>query len=80
MDKDDLAMMRDSNRWPLWPRLPVKRPKGDGQMPELGVMLHDRGKAAPRIYLASVYEDLSKVAVKEYASLEAVVADGWQVD
>lgn len=76
-----LAMMRDPMRWSQVV-LPVKR--GDYMHTDdgLGVLI---GDGRPIVYLVNMYAlalgDALKNAPKlEYASFEALQADGWKVD
>jgi hypothetical protein len=81
-ERDDLAMMRDPDRWPVWPQLPIKRNK-DGAPLELGRLLNTSLKddtVAPIVRLGTIFEPWSNAETIEYPDLEAVVADGWIVD
>lgn len=88
-----LYMMRNPIRWPMWPLLPVKRRKGNGELPDLGLMhTHDNGNPAqpevveaPLHALALMSDEARKRAWDEapkhtYDSLEDLVDDGWVVD
>lgn len=86
-----LEMMRDANRWPVWPLLPVqhvsrKEPDGCG-MNLLGFMCEAgmTGQAAPKVYVGSMYfrtegKRLEELPVEDYPNLEAVIAAGWRVN
>lgn len=85
----DLEMMRHPEEWPhLF--LPVKsREHNDPKIPGfplLGLMFEDSstGQAEPRVYIGDMYElgtkPITQMESKTYASLEAVVGDGWVVD
>lgn len=85
-----LDMMRDANRWPCWPLLPMQhatRREPDGCMNLLGFMCEDgfTGKAAPRVYVGSIYfrtegRRLEDLPVEDYPDLQAVVNAGWKVN
>lgn len=77
---DDLAFMRDENKWPNWPMLPVKRYTDRGGAPECGIVLS--GKTTVYIaYMWGLKEDTFDTCKKyEYGSLDAILADGWVVD
>lgn len=86
--REDLAFMKEPTRWPAWPFLPMKKPNKEQGWPDNGVLL-DSGelgkgtKVEPIIYRFNIFGDVpfdrSKIT-KKYDSLEAVQADGWQVD
>jgi len=73
----DVAMIEDGDRWPLWPRLPLKRGPNNN---ELGVLMH----AEPSGYLCfhiNMFQDITKdTPATRYATADAVVRDGWKVD
>ncbi len=83
-----LMMLRDQDRWGMWPYLPLKRP-GIG-MPECVLVwaytTDPEEKHPIPIYKAYLYqlpktkEEFLATKLKEYASFEALVADGWVVD
>ena len=85
-----VAMMRDANRWPCWPLLPLQhatRREPDGCMHLLGFMCESgmSGAAAPRVYVGSIYfrtegKRLQDLPVEDYPDLDAVVRAGWRVN
>jgi hypothetical protein len=90
-EQDHLAMMRNANRWPVWPLLPLQhrsRKSADGSpFRETGFMFEDgnTGKAKPVVYIGVMYFHLmglklEDLPVEQYDSLEAVVAAGWEVN
>lgn len=73
--------MKDSDSWPRWPVLPVKRSGGHG-MPDLGIMVAGKG---PIVYHIGLYELQpgqlwDSISRECYESVEALVAAGWRVD
>ena len=86
-----LQMMQDASRWPVWPLLPLRhrsRRAQDGSgFHEMGFLIEDgcTGKAAPKVYIGLIFFQsmglkLSDLPVEEYPTLEALVADGWEVN
>ena len=71
----------DSETWPCWPLLPIRRGE------ELGLFVADRG---PTVYVANIVDvekgsgdldtDLATFPKHEYESFDAALADGWVVD
>lgn len=81
IDQRDLRMIMDEDNWPRWPILPMKRDRQPGRDKELGVVL---AGSTSKIYLVNMFE-AKKIAggtaeVKEYASSEELLLDGWVVD
>lgn len=83
---EDLEFMRKPTKWPRWPLLPLKRPRGSGQMPECGFMVAEKG-ILTTVFRGYIWDNESvKLAIrsgkdsKTYDSYEAIVADGWRVD
>lgn len=89
---EDLKFLKDQN-WPHWPVCCLKRPKKSVGMPEAGSVFYmtiERNK--PTVYLTSIWAitkhmtqeaqfgHLDAVGNIEYDSIEAMLADGWQVD
>lgn len=76
---DHVDMMQNSDRWPHWPILPVKRTMQVSH--QLGVMVAGQG---PVVYGLSMFdvtrEKLDTCAREEFESFEALHAAGWVVD
>lgn len=82
-------MINDQARWPLWPFLPVKKPKDHG-WPDLGCVISNGINVGvlPVIFNFSVdniptihnKEELRKYILAEYTTVDEMVADGWVVD
>lgn len=78
----DLEMMKSPDRWPMWPKLPIKKPgswddKSHGYL--INTSLKD-DKVEPKVYLATIFEVHNSDKFQEYANLEALLDDGWTVD
>lgn len=69
--RDDLGMMKRADLWPLWPYLPVKKPKW-----QTGVLIEDRNtkEALPTVFTRD------GTIIVQFETLEELVADGWVVD
>lgn len=80
--RNDAAMMANEDSWPMH-ILPIKRPSSvPGKFPEFGTILPGK----PTVYLGG-FEDVAVMSQeerdkvkKDYASYDAIVADGWLVD
>lgn len=90
-EADQLEMMKHADRWPAWPLLPLRhrtRQAADGSGgKEMGFVFEDgnTGKAKPRVYIGLIYFHsmglkLEDLPFEDYATLEAVVTAGWEVD
>ena len=75
------AMMDSPNYWQRWPLLPIKRDRHRWPDSEVGVLLDRR---PIKVYLCNMWaipEDTREGTPSiEYASIDAVLADGWIVD
>ena len=76
----DVDFMQLQDRWPMWPRLPLKRYHDHGL--ELGTIYGTlEGPLVPRVYLANIYEAIDDQTPSIiYDRFEAIAADGWRVD
>jgi hypothetical protein len=82
-------MMRHPERWPSMV-LPLKhrsRQEANFPMGLLGFMLEDQDKrqAAPKVYVGSIFyhyegKRFEDLPIEQYATLDAVVAAGWEVN
>lgn len=79
-ETDDLKMMADDTRWPLWPRLPIKRTvDGKQQFAVLAFGVTRDGQRV--IYHANAFDKWKPETPHTiYDSHEAILADGWRVD
>lgn len=82
-------MLRETARWPWYPLLPVKNHKeeyreADG-FPKVG-LLADGHLDPPVVFLVNMLAvadgeaALKDAPVKKYASVDAMIEDGWMVD
>lgn len=79
----DIEMMTHPGRWPIWPRLPLKRSGDWGSDDDLmGCLVEERlgEPIRPTVYLGVVFGELDPERKKEYASFEELLDDGWMVD
>ena len=88
----DKAMITDQDRWPMWPRLPLKKYPVDFAHPEnrlgfmVGTMDPEMDAAPPfTVYVGLLYQPLEEFMdrpdkVKTYTSIDALLDDGWVVD
>jgi hypothetical protein len=83
---NDVEFMKNPELWPIWPRLPLKKRRGNLGF-ELAIMIEGTvsgrgiGTVKPIVYFATMYEVLdSDTPRKQYDSFEAIVEDGWVVD
>lgn len=78
----DLDMVKDPDRWPQWPILPLKR--GD-QNEEIGFLV---ASGIPTVYLKNIWalkpgpmrDQLEGVSNLGYSTFEELISDGWRVD
>ncbi len=88
--RDHKAKILDPDSWTRWPILPMKR-KIKGL--ECGVMFHSEaheyaiaGKGKFIVYIANLFmlpkdaEGWAQLVKHEYDTIEALLADGWEVD
>lgn len=80
---EDVAFMKDSDNWPAWPFLPLKKYKSNDSV--CGVLwVADNKKAI--IHLGNMFnlpktkEEFKKLPTITYNSFEELVNDGWCVD
>ena len=73
------------NEWPLWPWLPMKR-YSRNTIADSGLLHADDYDSTPcKLYIMNVFMVRSRfptkdMEVREYPSLDALLADGWEVD
>ena len=77
----DKEFIEDPNLWPYWPLLPMKRHNGvDFQC---GLVLQNRPTVVllgVNIYASDRAELLERAPRQSYASIDDMLADGWQID
>lgn len=84
MSPDTLTMLRSPHLWPRWPVLPVVR----GDVDAGCVVADDVGQTLPVVFEVNLFTlkpgglwpQLKDHKWHTYATLEAMVADGWRVD
>lgn len=77
--EQELAMIRDPNRWPCWPQLPLKhRRKKEKDIPNMALLgvLIDGTTTVIEGCMFQISDDSPK---HEYASVEAILRD-WEID
>ena len=80
----DLHMMQRSEKWPVWPFLPlVNRHTKFGQEGHIGFLVEVdlMGKIEPKVYIGNFLTDktLKDIPTKIYETFEDLVRD-WKVD
>jgi hypothetical protein len=74
----DLEMMRSDKNWPMWPILPLKKWNREKHSFDCGYLEFLAGSVVFKANLHTAREiETEKL---KYASLEAIIADGWTVD
>lgn len=91
-ERRSIEFLKQPLDWPCWPACPVRRKKGDHSLPDTGVVFDDqtfaikelRDAIKPTVYRVCIFSmtaaDLDSCEKHEYESVEALVADGWEVD
>ncbi len=83
-EHDHLAMVKDQDRWPCWPYLPVKRRDKNMESKNLGILwIGTGGLIVHHTYLFGMpktIEEFKAMPKTEYQTHEAMLADGWEVD
>lgn len=77
-----IALIGSEDDWPLWPVLPMKRPKEDGGMPDTAVMYtgeHNTLYLDVNVFALAV-GDLPNSRKQTFDSLDALLDAGWVVD
>lgn len=87
---NDVAALKNTGAWPMWPIMPVKHPKRDGRgWPTLGAIVASdvEGGGKIRVFdvdLLSVPKTMKELAAKElhdsFDTVEAMVEAGWVGD
>lgn len=76
-------MLKNPNKWPRWPVLPLIRRVPSEDSTGFEGMLFDNPKVKFTVYHANIFEDLGRLesCPKEvYDNFEAILAAGWRVD
>jgi len=80
VDQRDMDMIHSPNLWPCWPFLPVKRYVDRKCI--VGIVTHDDVRTVHDLNLARGWtsEEFDVALATPYASVEAMLEDGWMVD
>lgn len=73
----DVEFMKDPDKWPYWPVLPLKRYVNNNL--ECGLIF---ASGEPKIFLTNVFagKNLEEVDTISYESYEALTGAGWMID
>jgi len=84
---ENIAFIKDEDKWPHWPLLPVKKYKEGETWPTFGTLvspIENNGilwVVSASIFLLTLEMVTQKsVPIKAYDTVEEMVADGWMVD
>ena len=84
MSADGSDLIESPERWPYRPYLPLKRMKDDGSFPDNSILIEGEGL---RVFKCGILVavDLPTKTVRlfpcsDYEDVDALLADGWQVD
>jgi hypothetical protein len=79
--EQDKEMILSPDRWPTWPKLPLKR---HGYEQNHGFAFNGSLKddnTRPRVYLATIFHAIDDATLYiEYTDIDALLDDGWTVD
>jgi hypothetical protein len=81
-EESEAKMIKTPNDWPRWPVLPLKRNREKAEF-ETAVLFEDKYHAAgtPRVYLSNMYAKVEEsTKYIDYASVDALLNDGWRID
>ena len=84
-EQNHLEWLRNPDWWMYWPIQPVKRRRGGTEFPDCGLVAVDtKGDCAPAVHdvlLLGAEKALEQPHITfQYESIEAMLADGWEVD
>lgn len=90
---DDKKFIERPGSWPCWPHCPMKRRAGHEQeagtiidRQSIGNKIDPNHESLRIVFMTSIWAvggghaKFSEVEKKTYASIEEMLADGWQVD
>lgn len=70
----------DSDSWPQWPKLPMKKRQKVG-MPAIGYLFCDVQMGGPvKLYRGNIFSDVDADKFDTFESIDALLAAGWEVD
>ena len=79
--EQDKEMILSPDRWPVWPKLPLKR---YGYEQDHGFVFNgslNDDDPEPKVYLATIFHSIDKSTLFiEYTDIDALLDDGWTVD
>lgn len=83
--QEDLRFLNNAYQWPHWPACPVKRYVNGVR--QIGIVFNlDGNHAVPKVYKLNVHQgwtpkqfDTAEI-LGDYATLEGMLLDGWEVD
>ena len=78
-----VIMMKDPDRWPTWPRLPLVKRDGSHAVGFLLNTVLEGAHTDPTVYIGNLFNarlDVETCPCIQYASFEALYDDGWRVD
>ena len=72
---------QDTKAWPLWPRLPIKKPRQVG-MPDVGFIVASDVEAGEKItlYRGNIFLNSEAHKASKFENLDALLAAGWLGD
>lgn len=79
----DRAMILDPDRWPAWPRLPIKNPGrfNDSEERAFGVLLaEDVRESGPITVRLHLIFEAANGATERFDDVDALLDAGWTVD
>jgi hypothetical protein len=86
-ERNSLAMIKSPELWPAWPVLPLRKDMPNG-VRKLGIVVTLEGISTSTVFEVNLFQVTSlrdmltdpTIDKHEFASPEALVADGWEVD
>jgi len=79
----DLEWLTHPAEWPNWPVQTVKKRRSNGQMPDVGLVVERENVVEPIVYDVNLWAlpvPTPWPIAARYDSIEAMIADGWEVD
>lgn len=84
---EDREFIENSNQWPNWPVLPIKRYTKKFELPECGFIMDVSGFGGKSlVYLCNLFKvtsgetKLDEVPTLQYSDVKEMLLDGWMVD
>jgi hypothetical protein len=83
---DEVEYLTNEDHWQHWPYACIKRPRGKGELAEVGLLRSDCMKPKIKVFDANLFlqpmeESAFQATLKhEYKDINALLADGWVVD